>query len=124
MASKIEVTARLYAVREPRWLGNGKMVSLRCKGPGSKNADGTWSAVWLDVLASGSLADQLAQIEVKSEFTVIGQLKAGADWTDKDGQVRTGGLCLWADTLPGFVAVPVAPDAQMPAPADFSDVPF
>lgn len=122
MASKIEVTARLYAVKEPRWMGNGKMVSLRCKGPGSKNADGTWSAVWLDVLASGSLADQLAQIEVKSEFTVIGQLKAGADWTDKDGQVRQGGLCLWADALPGFVAEPsvIEPDQ----PFDDQSMPF
>lgn len=121
MSAKIEVQATLYAVKEPRWLGNGKMVSLRCKGPGSKNADGTWSAVWLDVLASGSLADQLAQVEVKSEFTVIGQLKAGADWTDKDGQVRTGGLCLWADALPGLEVVP-APEVD--PPFDDSSIPF
>ena len=123
MASEIKVQAKLYAVKEPRWIGDNRMVSVRCKGPGSKNKDGTWSALWLDVLATGTQADQLAQVQLKSEFEVCGTLKAGADWTDKDGVVKQGGMVLWADSFPAFDGVPsVEPTTQ---PADDVDlVPF
>jgi hypothetical protein len=122
MASEIKVKATLYAVKEPRWIGEGRMVSVRCKGPGSKNKDGTWSALWLDVLATGTQADQLAQVPVKAEFEVIGSLKAGADWTDKDGVVKQGGMVLWADSFPAFDGVP-ATEPEQDQPFDDS-IPF
>jgi hypothetical protein len=122
MASEIKVQAKLYAVKEPRWIGEGRMVSVRCKGPGSKNKDGTWSALWLDVLATGTQADQLAQVQ-HGEFEVWGTLKAGADWVDKDGQVRQGGMVLWSDSFPAFDGVPsVEPTTQPADDVDF--VPF
>jgi hypothetical protein len=123
MASEIKVQARLYAVKEPRWIGDGRMVSVRAKGPGSKNKDGTWSALWLDVLAKDGLADQLAQVQLKSEFEVWGEIKAGADWTDKDGQVRQGGTVLWADSFPAFDGVPSVEQTTQPAD-DVDFVPF
>ena len=114
MASEIKVQARLYAVKEPRWIADGRMVTLRAKGPGSKNKDGTWSAFWLDVMASGAQADQLAQVQNRAEFEVWGELKAGPDWTDKDGVVVKGGPVLWADSFPAFEGVPVQPVEDVP----------
>ena len=122
MASEIKVRAKLYAVKEPRWIGDNRMVSVRCKGPGSKNKDGTWSALWLDVLATGHLADQLAQVQLKAEFEVWGTLKAGADWTDKEGVVKQGGTVLWVDSFPAFDGVPAA-EPEQDQPFDDS-IPF
>jgi hypothetical protein len=73
------------------------------------------------VLATGTQADQLAQVQ-NGEFEVWGTLKAGADWTDKDGVVKQGGTVLWADSFPAFDGVPSVEPVQESVVTE--DIPF
>lgn len=78
----------------------GGIVSVRCKGPGSKNADGqTYSALWVEVVAKGDLGALLANAHKGDRIDVGGELRAGRDYTSRDGEQRKGGPVIWAASL-------------------------
>ena len=77
----------------------GGIVSVRCKGPGSKNQDGTYSALWVEVVAKGDLGVQLASARKGDRLDVAGELRAGRDYTSRDGVPVKGGPVIWASGL-------------------------
>jgi len=97
------------------------LVIVRAKGPGSKNADGTYTAMWLDIIAKGDLGGVLASARKRDRIVVAGELREGRLFMPRDGgEPRSGGLVLWASNV-RFVDTP--PVSQEPA-ADVTDLPF
>ena len=97
----------------------GGIVSVRCKGPGSKNQDGSYSALWVEIVAKGDIGVQLASARKGDRLDVAGELRAGRDYTSRDGVACKGGPVIWASSLRYLDGRP----SQEPA-HDFEDQPI
>jgi len=106
----------------PRETEHG-LVIVRAKGPGSKNADGSYTAMWLDVIAKGDLGGVLASARKRDRIVVAGDLREGRLFAPRDGgEPRAGGLVLWASNV-RFVDTP--PVSKEPAhDFDAEPIPF
>ena len=99
----------------------GGIVSVRCKGPGSKNQDGTYSALWVEVVAKGDLGVQLASARKGDRLDVAGELRAGRDYTSRDGVPVKGGPVIWAS---GLRYIDGRPSQEPAADVGNDDIPF
>lgn len=99
----------------------GGIVSVRCKGPGSKNQDGSYSALWVEVVAKGDLAARLASARKGDRLDVAGELRAGRDYTSRDGVACKGGPVIWAS---GLRYLDGRPSQEPAADVGESDIPF
>ena len=99
----------------------GGIVSVRCKGQGSKNQDGSYSALWVEVVAKGDLAARLASARKGDRLDVAGELRAGRDYTSRDGVSVKGGPVIWAS---GLRYVDGRPSQEPAADVGNDDIPF
>lgn len=99
----------------------GGIVSVRCKGPGSKNQDGSYSALWVEVVAKGDLAARLASARKGDRLDVAGELRAGRDYTSRDGVACKGGPVIWAS---GLRYIDDRPSQEPAADVGNDDIPF
>ena len=112
-------TTNLQVVSDHPRETQGGIVSVRCKGPGSKNQDGSYSVLWVEVVAKGDLGVQLASAKKGDRLDVAGELRAGRDYTTKAGEPAKGGPVIWASGLRYIDGRP----SQEPA-HDFEDQPI
>lgn len=95
---KIDVQAVLQATGEPRT--NGKLTTIRTLGPTAKApSEDLRGSCWIDVKATGRAAQLLQGLNKGDRFRVVGELSGAAKYVDRAGEVRDGGLQIWASEV-------------------------
>lgn len=103
---EIKVEAVLQATGEPRT--NGKLTTIRTLGPTAKAAsEELRGSCWIEVKATGRAAQLLQGVTKGDRFRVVGELSGAAKYVDRAGEVREGGLQIWASEVGLWIVGPV-----------------